>query len=151
MVYWPEPSEQGSEIRTVEAEQAEAIRRALNYAYDAGGWAVCANEVLWLTDQLRLKKELDHLWYQGRTSKISLIGESQRPFYVPRAMLSQAAHLFLFSTNDNDDLKRLGDIGGRNVEIIRATVTELRQYEFLYVGTRTGVLLRSKVEINPRG
>lgn len=133
------------ELATISRLQAAEMDKAMTYAYHAGGWCVFADEVVWLHNDLKLTKHLNHLWYHGRSSKISVVGCAQRPVTVPRAMRSSADHLFIFQTNDKDDLWSLGDISGAKIETVRATVPNLRSHEFLYVGSRTGVLLRSKV------
>ncbi len=150
VVYWPRPVQAhgGKGLRELRAEQAAAVRRALEYVYRVGRWCVVADETVWLADDLGLADELTMLLYQGRTLEVSMICCAQRPAWVPRACYSQADHIFLFQTSDREDLKRLGDVGGANVDRIRALVPTLntRRHEFLYVGTRTGVLLRSQVE-----
>lgn len=124
------------------------MRHAFTYAYRSGGWCVFADETIWLADDLKLKDELDMLLYQGRTLGVSMICAGQRPAWVPRACYSQADHIFLFQTNDREDILKLADIGGSNVERIRAVVPTLspQEHEFVYIGTRTGILLRSAVE-----
>jgi hypothetical protein len=139
-------------IKDKRERQARAMSRALNYAFDAGGWCVIADELLWLIQQLRLDEELEAYWYQARTENVSLIGCAQRPAWVPRAAYSQAKHIFLFKTADRDDQRRLGDIAGADVDRVRYEVSHLEPYEFLYVqphvpGRPEGVLLRSRVEL----
>ena len=146
VVFWPKPDETKMALHDIKTYQKEQMKDALTYVYHAEGWAVFADETIWLSDKLKLRDELEHLWYQGRTSNVSLIAAAQRPAWVPRAMYSQADHIFLFQTNDHNDLERLGDIGGINIRRVQYEVMHLGHHEFLYVGTRTGVLLRSKVE-----
>jgi hypothetical protein len=133
-------------IREKRDRQARAIKAALDYAFEAGGWCVLADESLWLVKHLRLADELEAYWFQGRTSNISLVAVAQRPRHVPLAALSQAEHLFLGHTGDNEDAKRLGEIGGRaDTDAVRYVVRRLERYEFLYVAPHVGTLLRVKV------
>jgi hypothetical protein len=72
----------------------------------------------------------------------------QRPAWVPRDAYSQATHLFVFGTNDNEDIRSLGGLGGMSTNEIRYAVQWLasdavRFHQFLYVNTRTGTLARS--------
>jgi hypothetical protein len=139
-------------LRERRTRQARAISRALNYAFDAGGWCVVADELHWLIDKLSLGDELEAYWYQARTENVTLIGCAQRPAWVPRAAYSQAKHIFLFKTADRDDVRRLGDIAGADVDRVRYEVAHLEPFEFLYIqphvpGRPEGVLLRSKVEL----
>jgi hypothetical protein len=152
IVYWPihgsERERHELSLRALRDLQAAHMRHAFTYAYRSGGWCVFADETIWLADDLKLKDELDMLLYQGRTLGVSMICAGQRPAWVPRACYSQADHIFLFQTNDRDDILKLADIGGSNVERIRAVVPTLspQEHEFLYIGTRTNILLRSAVE-----
>jgi hypothetical protein len=139
-------------IKDKRERQSRAMTHALNYAFDAGGWCVIADELLWLIQQLRLDDELEAYWYQARTENVSLVGCAQRPAWVPRAAYSQAKHIFLFKTADRDDQRRLGDIAGADVDRVRYEVAHLEPFEFLYVqphvpGRPEGVLLRSRVEL----
>jgi hypothetical protein len=152
-VYWPQFGRTFA-LRDKREQQARAIGKALNYAFDAGGWCVLADELVWLIQQLRLSDELEAYWYQARTLNVSLVACAQRPAWVPRAAYSQAKHIFLFKTNDREDVRRLGDIAGADVERVRYEVARLEPFEFLYIqphvpGRPEGVLLRSMVATTP--
>ena len=147
IVFWPRPPESRMELEEISRHQAKDMDRAMTYAYHAGNWCVFLDEVVWLHNDLKLTRHLNHLWYHGRSSGISVVGCAQRPVYVPRAMRSSPHHIFIFNTNDKDDLLSLGDISGANIYQVRETVPDLKDHEFLYVGSRTGVLLRSKVSL----
>lgn len=127
--------------------QARAIREALDYAFNAGGWCVLADESLWLVKHLGVADELEAHWFQGRTSGISLVALAQRPRHVPLAALSQAEHLFLGRIGDTEDVRRFGEIGGVvDPALIRQLVKRLGRYEFLYVAPHVGTMLRVRVE-----
>lgn len=135
---------------TIEAKrqaQGKAILGALNYAFEAGGWCVLADESLWLVKHLRVGDELEAYWFQGRTSDISLVAVAQRPRHIPLAALSQAEHLFFGRIGDTEDVKRFGEIGGLvDPMAIRYVARRLERYEFLYVAPHVGTMLRVKVE-----
>lgn len=147
IVFWPKPWNQAYELEEIHGIQKVEMRKAFTYVYHSGRWCTFADEVHYLNDELGMKRELNSLWYQGRSARNSLVASAQRPAWVPRAMYSAPEHLFMFQTNDRDDWARLGDIGGANVGRIKSVIGRLEKHEFLYVGTRTGVLLRSKVEL----
>jgi energy-coupling factor transporter ATP-binding protein EcfA2 len=145
LIYWPTVS---GGIKGSKAQQASAIRRVLDWAYAVGGWNIVADELLWLSDELRLGPELAAIWSQGRSSAISLLGGSQRPAWVPRLAYSSAEYLFEFNTNDKTDLDRLGDIGGGLDKLeLRRTIQQLRRYEFAMIAPREPppIIIRSKV------
>lgn len=126
--------------------QAAAIRDALSTAERQGNWTVLSDETMWLYDRLRLKAELDSIWYQARSSGISFVANAQRPTRVPRLMISQASHLFLSYVSDRRDLEPLREIAGAvPPEIIEQVLPTLdwERHEFLYVGADTGYIART--------
>jgi len=120
------------------ARQRVIFGRVLGQAFRAGSWCVAADEVSYLVRRLRLEEPLQDLWEQGRSNKCSLVAATQRPRYVPLTMYSSASHLFLWRTNDAEDLRRLGNLNGVDPEPIRAAVANLPRFTALYVNTRTG-------------
>ena len=134
--------------------QRREITRALEYVWRTRRWAVFADETTWLSERgeggLGLGSQLNTLWYQGRSARISLIAATQRPSWIPRAASSSPEHLFFFATNDKADLERLSDIGaGVDKKLLEATITSLKRFEFLYFRPRERppLLVRSKVTL----
>lgn len=147
LAFWPVYT--SGTVRERKERQAAAVRKALDYAFDAGGWCVFADETIWLVEHLRCKDELEQFWYQGRTNKNSLVALAQRPAWVPRAAYSQVEHVFFFHTADREDQKRFADLGGGvDVDAVRALVAGLERFEFLYVAPHERTLLRSSVDLN---
>lgn len=135
-------------IREKEVRQAEAVRSAFDYVFDAGSWCVFADEGVWLTQHLGLAREMQAFWYQGRTSDISLVLLAQRPAWIPKAAYSQAEHVFFFHTADRDDQKRFADLGGGvDTDAVRGIVAGLDDHQFLYVAPHSGTLLRSTCQL----
>ena len=157
-VFWPVRTtvgraERHMDMREFRAYQEREIRRALNYVWRTLGWAVYADETLWLSEKgeggLGLGPELNTIWHQGRSAGISLIASSQRPSWLPRAAYSAPRHLFFFQTSDKEDRKRLTDIGGAiDADTVGRVISTLGRYEFLYIRPRDNppILLRSKVD-----
>lgn len=126
--------------------QRNAIKNTLATTERQGNWTVLSDETMWLYDRLRLKAELDSVWYQGRSSGISFIANAQRPTRVPRLMISSASHLFLSYVSDKRDLEPLREIAGVvPAELIERTLPTLdwERHEFLYVGADTGYVART--------
>lgn len=122
------------------AEQAAEFRRALGDMFTEGSWTVYADEVKWLHQNLGLGDLLHDYWEQGRALDITFVAGTQRPRWVPLEMYSQATHVFLWRTNDGDDLKRIGGLGSHDSRAIRDRVAKLDRFQTLYVNTRTGEL-----------
>lgn len=135
VVYWPR-IEQVADV----AGQRAGIARVLADVYKSGAWAVYCDEIRYLADTLGLRSYLELLWLQGRSLNVSLVGGTQRPAWVPPEAFSQASHLFLFRETDQRNLKRLGEIGGIDSDLLRQLVARLDwdSHEVLYVSTVAG-------------
>lgn len=144
IVVWP-----GANI--VNEKQRHQVQHAelalmLSTAERQGNWTVVVDETMWSYEMLKLKAELNAVWYQGRSSGVSLVANAQRPTNVPRLMISGASHLFLSYVSDKRDLEPLRDIAGVVPrEVIEATLPTLdwERHEFLYIGADTGYLART--------
>lgn len=125
------------------ARQRTIFGNVLGQAFRAGSWCVVADEVSYIVRRLRLEEPLLDLWEQGRSNRCSLVAATQRPRWVPVTMYSSATHLFLWRTNEADDLRRLGGMNGVDPDPIRAAVATLPKFHALYVNTRTGDMFRT--------
>ena len=126
--------------RAAKRKQADVIRRTLDQAYGAGSWCLFVDELSYVARTLNLRDELTDLWQQGRAVGLSLIGCTQRPRWVPLDAYSGASHLFLWRTNDRQDIARLAGLNGADSSAVQAIVPQLPRYDVLYVDTRTGEL-----------
>lgn len=128
-----------------EAEQLRQFKHALDRVFDEGSWTVYLDEGPYVIEELRLIKKIKRLWQEGRSSKITVVTGAQRPRFLPLAAYSQATHLFFWRNQDESDSKRLGGLGGLDRKRIERTVASLGEFEVLYVNTRTGALVTTKV------
>lgn len=144
VLYWPKfPENISSKERLV--RQAVMIRKALDWAEKTGNWAILLDELMWVSRNLRLERELEAVWFQGRTQGVSLIGAAQRPTHVPRLAYSQATYFFLWQTADKSDLERLRDISaGFPRGMIENAVLHLDwdAHECLFVDTKRREMAR---------
>lgn len=132
----------------------EAVRERMRVEFSAalddvlrfGRWCVDVDEVYYLCKILGLTSYLEEIWTQGRSSRISLLGKTQRPAWVPLFMYDQASHLFLFSDNDETNLRRVAGLGGLSAAVVRDTVASLPHHDVLYVNTRRRLLVHTRVE-----
>lgn len=129
-----------------EGEQRRVFAAALDRAFDEGGWTINLDEAAYLVDELGLTRKLKRLWQEARSGKITVVCATQRPRFLPVTAYSSCTHLFLWRNQDEDDSKRMGGMGGLNRKVIRSVVESLGEYEVLYVNTRTGALVITKVE-----
>ena len=144
IVYWPSSPEKLNPQQLI-AAHTRAFGGALDWADKSGKWCLIVDETLYLADHLRLQRELDHVWFQGRSQKLSVIACAQRPSRVPRLAFSSASYLLLAQTNDAGDLERLREISaGFPRGMIDDAVQSLDYdaHEFLFVSTRDKGLAR---------
>lgn len=139
VVFWPQTSDKvGQRERLI--IQAEKFRGAMDWADKTGQWAVVIDETMWMAQQLRLDKELDALWFQGRSQGLSVIACAQRPSRVPRLAFSQATYLFIGKFGDKRDIETLRDISSTIPrETIESAINNLdfERHEFLYIDTNS--------------
>ena len=126
--------------------QAAVFRDAINSIFREGSWCVFADDVQHLTAHLGLGRSLDTLWLQARSLNVSVVAATQRPRHVPLTMWNQSTHLFMWGTGDEEDLRRIGGLGGHSSKRIRELVANLPRHEVLYVNNRERTLVRTKAE-----
>jgi hypothetical protein len=144
VIIWPAPHVTEENVR--HAIQRREIQLMLSTAERQRNWTIVIDDIMWSYDMLQLKRELDAVWYQARSSGVSLVASAQRPTRVPRLMISGASHLFLSYVSDKRDLEPLRDIAGIVPrEVIEATLPTLdwERHEFLYIGADTGYIART--------
>lgn len=138
VMYWPKfPEKMGQRERL--AKQAQLIRKALDWADKTGNWAIVLDELMWVSRNLGLEKEIESVYFQGRTQGVSMIGAAQRPSHVPLLAFSQARYLFLWQSNDRRDLERLREISaGLPPKMIEACVRQLdwKAHEALFIDVK---------------
>ena len=102
-------------------EQRKQFLKALHGMWKRGRWTAWLNELRYLTENLRLKEQMNILYLQARASKFSLTAETQRPRNVPLEAFSQSTHDFFAPCRDDEDLKRISGIGNADTRLIRNT------------------------------
>lgn len=128
--------------------QREAFQEAFTKMFATGSWCVFADELSFLSRELKMDDWLRSFWQQGRSLNLTLAGATQRPAWVPLDAYTQATHLLFWRTNDDNDRKRIAGIGGLSSTTIRNAVATLdaRSNELLYVNSRTGAMVRTHAD-----
>ena len=140
VIYWPH----FGDVRTAATRQRRAIEPVLADIFADGGRTVYIDEVAYFAETLKLDRVLKHFWGQGRSQNLLMVAGTQRPVMVPRAMFSECSWFVAFRTADEDELRRVGEIGGTDSRLIREAMRTLKPHEFLVCRTRTGEMIRSK-------
>lgn len=121
------------------ATNQEDTRAMLDACYRRGSMTLHFNEIRAITDKrpgLGLLNNVDALWLRGRSRELTIIAETQAPRFVPSSFYEQARHLYIGSLLDRRAQQRLEEIGGNSDEI-EDVVSELKLYEYLYIGPLT--------------
>lgn len=142
----PFPNVSAKELKAL---HQRIFRDALTWVFRTGAWCVVADEVRYLTEYLRLDDEMELLWLQGRSLHITVACATQRPKAIPLSAYDAATHLFFWRDNDKVNQQRIAEISGVDIdpkELMRE-VANLPRHELLYVNTRTGEGVRTKVEV----
>lgn len=127
--------------------QAEVFHAWLESIYRSGGWTAYLDELRYITRTLGLQPVMETLYLQGRALKVTVVGATQRPAWVPREAFSEPTHFFLWRVTDKQDTKRLSEISGRvNVQQLVKEVGSLGFHDTLYVNARTGQMVKTNVE-----
>jgi energy-coupling factor transporter ATP-binding protein EcfA2 len=142
LILWPTMRKPGDAKK-----QQREVGRALAEIFTQGGWTVYADELRYISGTLKLSSLLELIWQQGRSLGISLVGGTQRPAHVPLMVYDQATHLFFWRDNDEANLKRIGGLGRLDSKLIRDTVGDLPHHSTLYLNTRTGRMVVTKVDL----
>jgi energy-coupling factor transporter ATP-binding protein EcfA2 len=124
--------------------QKVVFHEAFELIFNEGYWTVFVDETYWFQNKLGLSEDIKTYLLQARSLHISLVAAMQRPAWVPRELYTSATHLFFWRSNDRTDLDSIGGIGYLNSDLIRELVANLDRYQFLYINSRTGDMLRSR-------
>jgi hypothetical protein len=139
------------------AQQHDVFEDAIEHIYAEGGrpkgnpigWAIGIDELWWFTNVLKLGTLLRLILQHARSAGITLIGATQRAAFVPTEFFSQPTHLFFFMTKDDNNLEKIGDINAGNKRLIRDLVSNLEQFQVLYINNITGQMARTRTPVPP--
>jgi len=122
---------------TDDAHLHHIFRRAILDCYKRGRRVVFADEIVGLSKELGLEREITTVHMRGAAMGCGLWAASQRPYHAPLTSYSQAEHLFLGRDPDKRDRQRYGEIGGVDPQIVESETMRLEKYQWLYI-RRTG-------------
>lgn len=113
------------------------FKKVLEDVYEDEGWTIVLDDLYFLSEELKLRKEITAINYQVRSLKVSLVSAMQRPKRVPIETWDQSTHLFLRPIGNYDDLMVLRGKIGRDLKMIQLWMSQLNEYEWLYFSERT--------------
>ena len=134
-------------VKEAKALQRQGFERVLTTVIEEGGWALYGDEIRYLAKDLKLTEELEQLWLQGATELVTMIVSTQRPVAIPVVAFESAFHLFLFRTTDLRNIERIAEFEAANMPLLKWLLPRLADHEVLYIETRTGRMIRTKVRL----
>jgi len=121
VVYWRKPKS----IVDVRSQQV-SILKMLDAVYKDGGWCLSLDDLSYLCDTLHLERPLIVFMNQGRSSGLSVVSVVQRPFRVPLSCLNQTAHIIIYPTTDENDVKRISELTGTKMKQLLIMISRLK-------------------------
>lgn len=132
------------------AKGREQIAGALQRVYREGDWVVYLDETYDITAPrppfYNLSPLLEQIWRKGRSRRVSVIGATQSPAWVPRTMYDQASFAWIGRIRDQQRQKRLLEIGGLTKEDL-STVSALQRREWLLAADNGEYFARTTVKL----
>jgi hypothetical protein len=103
-----------------------------------GHWCIDVDEEHYMSDSLGLHREITDVLEQGRSAKISMWNNTQRPADIPLATYANSAHAFLFQTQEEYDVRRLGRMVNKHTtasELMEniQRLDSFKSHEFVYL------------------
>jgi len=146
VIFWPP----FGDVRTVTGRHQEIMNETLADIFHEGNRVVYFDEAYYMAQDLDCEPIMRKMWQMGRSQNLVVVAGTQRPVAVPRPMFSECSWFFAFRTTDEDELRRVSEIGGADTRTLREIMRTLRPHEFVACQTRTGRMVRSKMTA-PRG
>lgn len=132
VIVWPRGGTPTEEVKRHRA----VFLPLLEHIYMEGGQTVMVDEAAYFEDAppagLGMKGTMSKFWRAARSNKVSMIAGTQRPTHVSRLMWSEPSWLFIFTVEDDEDLKRVAQLSGDRWNVW-AIVPQLGGHEFLCV------------------
>jgi ABC-type dipeptide/oligopeptide/nickel transport system ATPase component len=144
VLLWPRPE---ATIRETYIKQRRIFKDALDQIFRERNWCVVFDEQHYMCKQLGLDAENMMILQQGRSSGLSVVNGTQRPAWVPLVTYSSATHAFIWRTTHREDLRKLADLGGIEMRQLQGNLMTLGKHDFIYVNTRKGDVMRSRVSL----
>lgn len=132
------PPNAKSIVETAESKAAVFRRMFDDVLLHTGHWCIDIDEEHYMSETLGLKREITDILEQGRSAHISMWNNTQRPAGIPLATYVNSAHAFLFSSQEEYDVQRLGKMRNKHttaMEMMR-NLEELDSYathELVYI------------------
>jgi hypothetical protein len=118
----------------------ETYGRCLSEIFIQGGWAIGADEGLWIASRkgLGLDQELAAIAYGAASNKVSLHLCIQRPSGLSRVTWSSVSDAYIFHSGVTSDVRELASLGTYSPSDVQKTIQGLKGHQFLSLPCRGG-------------
>jgi len=132
VIVWPRGGTPEQETKRHRA----VFQPLLDQIYVEGGQTVYIDEAAYFEDALPaglgMRGTMSKYWRAARSNRVSMVAGTQRPTHVSRLMWSEPSWLFIFTVEDEEDLKRVAQLSGQRISV-QVIVPQLGGHEFLCV------------------
>lgn len=111
----------------------EVFREGLMRAFRQENWTLCLDEVRYIVQFLGLNDEVMLNMLQGRSQGITVVSGAQRPVWIPREIVDQSTHVFVWKPKDAGDYPRIAEILGGDRELLTHALRQMGRHDVLYV------------------
>jgi len=143
VIFWPP----FGDVKSVTSRHREIMGDVLADVFHEGNRVVYFDEAYYMAQDLDAEAIMRKMWQMGRSQNLIVVAGTQRPVAVPRPMFSECSYFFAFRTSDEDELRRVGELGGTDTKLLRSIIRSLGPHEFVVCQTRTGRMVRSKMKL----
>jgi len=116
--------------------QREIFAEAISGLWRVGKWTVDFDEGLYMCDPkfMNMSDDIAMLHALGRSEGLTIVTKMQRPSNVPLIVYGSASNAFVGRTRNQDDNKRLAELGGRNsARDLQGRISQLGRHDFLWI------------------
>lgn len=118
--------------------QKQIFSDALVYLFAKGGFCIVWDELHYFSKFLGMNSLIEVYAEQGRSIGLTSIFATQRPRNVPIAAFANSIHYFFARIDDDDDRKRVKEIGGLPIrELFEAMETMTFKGEWVYYSKKS--------------
>lgn len=130
ILFWRKPKALGD----FSAQQI-GVYEVMSDVFQRGGWTTYFDDLIYITNTLRLKEPVKMFYTQVRSMGVSIVASLQRPFWAPVEATSQSTYALVFAAHDERDVHRIAEGLSVSFKVLLEAIKSLNEYEFVFVRT----------------